>query len=40
MISQDEKKNKWIDWESERENIIRYIEYETTRDFRHIAFNC
>jgi len=40
MISQDKKNNAWIDWNSEKENLIKYTEYEVTRDFRHIALNC
>ena len=31
---------KFLNWKSQKKNIIQYIEFETTVDFRHIALNC
>ena len=39
MISQT-KNDIWINWNSDVNNLIQYTEFETSVDFKHIAFNC
>ena len=31
---------KWVDWSTQNRNLIQYINFQTTVDFRYIAFNC
>ena len=38
MLVHDGNK-KYINWKSDVNNVIKYTEFETTRDFKHIAMN-